>query len=167
MSPNTLQPSFKQLIVRQAGTWDPLIQCCNTCTWTNVSLSNKIQRNYKRLKIIVCMCSWGKLRTRRYKKTKKPNCHFWRAGSKNRVSVAKAGYWECPLHSTPPKGWTKLLSYPFSSTHRLTSTYPHSIQGTSLPPPRGASKGNHYLFSLPPAAAGAPVKPSLNFWSGI
>ena len=42
----------------------------------NVSSSNKIQSNYKGLKIAACMHSWGKLWTTRYKKTKEPNCHF-------------------------------------------------------------------------------------------
>ena len=38
------------------GTWDPLLQCCNACTWTHLS-SNKIQRNYMGLKIITCKLS--------------------------------------------------------------------------------------------------------------
>ena len=48
---------------------EPGILYCNVCIWTNVSWSNKIQRNYKGLKITVCMSSWNKLRTR-YKKTR-------------------------------------------------------------------------------------------------
>ena len=44
--------------------------CCSAGTWTNVSSSNKIQRNYKGLKITACVCSWDKLWTIRYKKTK-------------------------------------------------------------------------------------------------
>jgi len=38
---------------------------------------------------------------KRYKKVKKPNCH-WRPKSQKRVSGAKAGCSECPLHTTPP-----------------------------------------------------------------
>ena len=54
--------------------------------------------------------------------------------------------------------------WPDSWTH----PYPHRVEGTSLPPLREpASKGNCYLFSLPPGAAGAPVKPCLNFLSGL
>ena len=34
-------------------------------------------------------------------------------------------------------------------------------------PPQGASKGTCYLFSLPAATAGAPVKTCLNFLSGL
>ena len=37
-----------------SGTWDPLLQCCSACTWTNVFPSNKIQRNSKGLKITAC-----------------------------------------------------------------------------------------------------------------
>ena len=35
---------------RQAGTWDSLLQRCTACTWTNLSSSDKIPRNYKILK---------------------------------------------------------------------------------------------------------------------
>ena len=40
----------------KAGTWDLHRSAWN---WTNFSVSNQIQRNYKGLKITVCMCSWG------------------------------------------------------------------------------------------------------------
>ena len=60
-----------QAEVRQAGTWDPFLQYCSDCTCTNISLSNKIQRNYKGLKITAC-----KFWTKRFKETKEPNCHF-------------------------------------------------------------------------------------------
>ena len=52
-------------------TRDPFLHYCNACIRTNVSSSNTIQRNYKELKITVCPCSWGKLWTTCYKKTKK------------------------------------------------------------------------------------------------
>ena len=50
------------------------------------------------------------------KRPKRPNCHFWGAWSKNRVSGVKAGYCICPLHTTPPKGWGKHLSHPSGPT---------------------------------------------------
>ena len=59
--------------MRQVGTWDPLLQCLHL---DKHLLSYKIQRNYKGLKIYACLCSWGKSSMKRYKKTKKPNCHF-------------------------------------------------------------------------------------------
>ena len=83
------------------------------------------------------MCSWGKFWTTRHKKTKKPNCHFWRSGCKNTVSWAKAGSCPCPLHSTPPKGWANLPKPPLWPDHWTHPTViPHSI-------------GTSYLFSLP------------------
>ena len=108
--------------------WDlgPWTLYCSVCTWTNASSRNKIQRNYKGLKITACMHSWDKLWTRRYKKTKKSQCHFWRAGSKNRVSGAKAGYCPRPLHSTPPKGRANHLSHTSSPTHGHTPTLTHT-----------------------------------------
>ena len=48
--------------------WDrlgPETLCCSACSWTNVSWSNKIQRNYKGLTITACMHSWAKLRTQK------------------------------------------------------------------------------------------------------
>ena len=98
------------------------------------------------------MCSWGKLWTTRYKKTKNPTATSEEPG-------AKAGYRACPLHSTPPKGRADSLSHPSGLTPGHTPT--------QLTPPQGASKGTCYLFSLPRAAAGAPIKPCLNFLSGF
>ena len=47
------------------------------------------------LKITACKHSCGKFWTKRYKKTKKPNCSFWRAGSQGRVLLHMA-----PAHTT-------------------------------------------------------------------
>ena len=92
---------------RQAGTWDPQRQGCSACPWTQLSSSNNNNKNPKTcmgLKITMCMHSWGKFWTKRYKETKKPNCHFWRVWNKNRGLGAKAGYWACPPHSALQKG---------------------------------------------------------------
>ena len=62
------------------------------------------------------MRSLGKIMDKRYKETKKPNCHFCGARSESKESGAKAGYRACPLHTTPPKGWTKHLSHPSGPT---------------------------------------------------
>ena len=48
------------------------ILCFSACTWTKISCSNKIQRNYKGLKITACMCNWNKVWIVRYKETKNP-----------------------------------------------------------------------------------------------
>ena len=78
-----------------------------------------------------------------------------------------------PAHSStkgvgrPPK--PPLCPYPPSCPYRK----PHlrdQLTHTPTPTPhlpRGASKGTSCLFSLPLATAGAPVKPCLNFSSGL
>ena len=48
----------------------------NVYTWTYLSWSNEIQRNYLGLKITACMQQLGKILDERHKKTKKLNCHF-------------------------------------------------------------------------------------------
>ena len=45
--------------------------CCNACTWTHLSWSNKTQRNYMGLKITVHEQS-GQILDKRYKETKNP-----------------------------------------------------------------------------------------------
>ena len=55
--------------LKQARTWDPSLQSCNACTWTNLSWNNKILRNYKGLKITACM-QLGQILDKRYKKKK-------------------------------------------------------------------------------------------------
>ena len=52
--------------MRQAGTWD-LEPFAAVLAPGQMSPSNKIQRNYKGLKITACMYSWGKLWTKRPK----------------------------------------------------------------------------------------------------
>ena len=80
--------------------WDrlgPGTLCCSTCTWTNTSLSNRMQRNYKGLKITACMCCWGKLPTIRFKKSKNPT-------ATSEEQEAKTEYCACFLHTVSPKG---------------------------------------------------------------
>ena len=77
--------------------WDrlgPGTLCRSACTWTNISSSNEIQRNYKGLKITVCMQSWGKLWTIRYKKTEKTQLPL--------LKSRKAAYLEQKQKHIPP-----------------------------------------------------------------
>ena len=149
------------LLLRQAwdmGCFATVLQCLH--------LDSKIQRDYTGLKITVCMCSWGKLWTKRYKKTKEPNWYFWRVGRRNRVLGAKAGYCACLLHSTPPKRWVDHLSHP--SSRPLNTSLPSPYIRNQLSPPRGVSEqGKLLLCSLPAVSAGTPVRPCLNFLSGL
>ena len=99
-------------------------------------LVNKIQGNYKGLKITACMHSWDKIWTKRYKKTKKkPN---WisveeqgvRAGSKSRVLCMPP----CKQHHQRSGGNTPEPSLqPSACTH----PYCHPVQRTSSFPPLG------------------------------
>ena len=70
-----------------------------------------------------------------------------------------------PAHTTT-KGWSDHLSYPSSPTPGHTPTLT-PYKEPAHHPRQGVSKGNCYLFSLTPAAAGAPVKPCLNFLPGL
>ena len=155
---------------RRQCVWDELgpgTLGCSAGTWTDSSLSHKIQRNYKGLKITECMCSWGKLRTTRYEKTKKPTATSEDPGAK--AGWAKARYCARPLHTTPPKGWANHLSCPSNSTPAPAPTLTLYKEPTHRPASLQdrVSQGICYLFSFPPAAAGAPVKPWLNFLSGL
>ena len=100
---------------------DPFLQCCNACFWRKVCSSTKKQRNYMGLKITACISCWGQFwakDTKRPKKKKKdtPNCHFWIAGSRNRVLGTKAGYCAFSLHSPSTKKCAKHLSHTSSPT---------------------------------------------------
>lgn len=142
--------------MREAGTWDlgSGTLYCSVCTWASILSSHKIQRNYMELKITVCMCSWSKPWTVRYKKTKKPNCHFWRTRSKNRVCI-------CHLHSIPPKGWANHLK-PFqptpAPTHKRDQLNPHFGEWAR-------EQDTCYHFSL--LQQGPQIKPLLNFFFGL
>ena len=83
-------------------------------TWTNTCSSNKIQRNYKGLKITVCMWSWGKFYTKKThndKKKRNPTATSEELEQKQPLG-AKAKCRACPLHSTWPP------ASPLSSPHR-------------------------------------------------
>ena len=70
--------------------------CCRACTWTNISSSNKIQRNSKGLNLTACMHSWGKFWTR---DTKRPKTHLPTLEEPGAKALCRA----CPLHRTTPK----------------------------------------------------------------
>ena len=66
-----------------------LLQCGSAYIWTHLSSNNKIQRNYVRLKITVCMHSWTNSGQKIQRDWKNPNVSFEDPGAK---SGAKAGY---------------------------------------------------------------------------
>ena len=147
--------------------WDrlgPGTLCCKACTRPHLSSSYKIQRNYMGLEITVCMCSWGKFWTKRYKEKKKnqPTAISEEPGAKI------LGVWPQSrvLHISTTKGWTNHLSHPCSSTSGLTPALTHILRN-ELTLPWGMSKGTCCLFSLLPAKARSPIKHCLNFLSGL
>ena len=105
------------VFLRQAGSWNPLQQGCKTCSWTYLSWSYKTQRSYMGLKLAVCMHSWSEFWTKRYKDKKTPNCHFWRARSKE---TGVLGTKQGTAHVPTAKGWANHLSHPSSPTPRHT-----------------------------------------------
>ena len=116
----------------------------------------KYKQTVKRLKTTMCMHSWGKLWTRYKKKNRKPNCHFQRARSKSRNLGAKAGYYVCPLHSTPPKGRANDLSHPSTPTAGHIPTFT-PYKGISLPL-LGRKHGKLLLVFIPHCYNRAPNK---------
>ena len=167
-----MQRESKDLVGAETGwTWGPLLQClrqagpgalcCSAYTWTHVSSSNKIQRNYRGLKITACMCSWGKFWTKRPPKTQPPLLRGW---EQKPCQEQKQGTAHAPCTQHHPWGGQS-----------TSATLPAGPRDTSPPSPhirnqlplRGASKGTCYLFSLSPAAARAPIKPGLNFLSDL
>lgn len=169
------QLSTQQLRVLHRSHRDglgPGTLCCNPCTWTNVSSNNKIQRNLKGLKILLLACVTGANLWTRYKKTKiqLPLLKSWeqRYGvrSKSRVS-GKSRVLHMPLALSTTKGMPNHLSHSSSLTLGHTPTLtPYKEPGSSSRS-KGAGKGTCYFFSIPPVSAGAPIKPCLNFLSGL
>ena len=123
------KPEFPLLLLllshlRQAGTW------------TKVSWSIKMQRQYKGRKSAACMHSWDKLWATRYKKIK-PQLPLLRCWEQKQGSAYK------PTHSTT-KGWADHLSHPSCLTHGSTPNItPH--KGPACPPQDWARE----LVSLP------------------
>ena len=76
--------------------------------------------------------------TKQTNKKKTPNYHFWRVGSKNKVTGVKARYYACSLQSTPWKGWARHLNHLTSLTpDHISVLTPH--KEATQQPPQGAS----------------------------
>lgn len=84
--------ALKKLI--QAGTWDPSL---SACTWTNASSINKMQRNYKGLKInCTHACTVG-ANYEQDTKRQKPQLPLLRSQKQKR------GYCTWSMHTAPPR----------------------------------------------------------------
>ena len=125
----------------------------------------KYKQTVKRLKTTMCMHSWGKL-WRRYKKKKKTES----VTASSEEPGAKAGTWEqkqctvcAPSIQHHQRGGQITSAIPLPQP--LDTSLPSSHRRNQLAPPLGASMGNCYLFLLPTATTGPPIKPCLNFLS--
>ena len=141
--------------LRQAGSWDPLLQFYDDCTGTHLSSSDKIQRNCMGLKITACM-QLGQILDKRDQKTQLPLL---------KSPEHKQGTAHAPCTHRHLRGGQTTRATP--PAQPLDTPLPSPHIRNQLPPPWGASNGTCCLFSLLLAAAGAPVKPCLNFLSGL
>ena len=115
--------SYRDLLVRQSWNLGPF--CSSACTWIHLSLSNKIQRNYRGLKITGCMGVRANSGEKDTKKPKNPTATIEEPGKKQ-------GFWsKSRLLCMPPalnitKGMGKTPKPPFRS-NPWTHPYPHSM----------------------------------------
>ena len=90
----------------------------------------------------------GQILDQKIQKDKKPNCRFWRAGSKNNwVSGAKAGYCSCPPALNTTKGWANHLSHPSGLTPGHSPTLTPNKEWAC--PTLGSKQGNLLLVFAP------------------
>ena len=144
------------------------VSCSSAYSWTNVSLSNKIQTNYKGLKITACVYSWGKLLTTRHKKTPNPTATSERLRTKTRVVVV--GSKSRVLLIPPAPNTTKRVGRPLKPPSSPTpghTAYPHPLEGTSVPRLGEGAREPVSYFRFPLLLAGAPIKSPLNLLSGL
>ena len=153
--------------MRQAVNWDTLLQCCNACTWTNLSASNKIQRNYMGLKLTACTHRWGKLWTKSPKNptatSEEPGAKTGCREQKQVLSMPLALNTTIGVGKTPkPPLWPDPPDTPLPSPRLRNQLAPPSgsQQGKLLPvlAPRCCSKGPNK--ALPEF----PVWPLVNFY---
>ena len=98
----------------------------------------------------------GQIMDKRCKKTKNPAATSEDLGAKTGCQEQK----QFPEHLTPAAGWAGHVSHLFGSD---TGCIPNRTPCKELACLSHQAKGNSCLFSLPSAAAGAPVKPCLHF----
>ena len=127
--------------------------CCSACTWTNISSSNKIQRNYKELKITMHE-RLGQIMDNNIKKGKK---------KKKKIPIltseemrAKAEQWARHLRTPAPKEYTNHLGHPSDLISGHTPTLTKEQIRPSAP---GSEQGNLLLVLVPP-----PIKPCLHLF---
>ena len=103
-----------------AGTWDHLWQCCNACTWTHLSLSNRIQRNCIGLKITACVLSWDKFWTQKIQRDQETQLPLLKSLEQKQGVGSKSKVLRMPPAHTTTYGVGKHLSHPSGDTPTLT-----------------------------------------------
>ena len=71
------------------------------------------------------MHGWSKFWTKDTKRPGNPTDTSEEPGTKALNGKQKRGYWACPLHTIPPKGWANHLSH--TSNHPWMHPYPHRL----------------------------------------
>ena len=98
--------------LRQAGTWNPFLQCLHLDT------PLLQQQNIKKLYWTKNECVHEQLGQildpKDTKRSKNPTATFKETGTKNRVPEAKEEYYACPLHTPQFKGLANHVNHPYS-----------------------------------------------------
>ena len=138
--------------LRQAGTWDPLLQCYTACRRTHLSLRNKIKKKKKKLYGFKSNCTHASVKVNSVQKTQrgqKPQLPFLKGLEEEQGVRSKSRANPYTQHHVRGGQTTQDTPWP----HRWIHLHPHPIWGTSLSSFREQASGGPYcLFSLPSAA---------------
>ena len=151
--------ALRGVYVRQAGTWDLLLKCCNACTWISPWVTKYEETVW--VKKSLCARATEANAEQIIQRDQKAQLPLLKSPEK------KQGTAHSPLHKTSPKGWANHLSHPSGLTPEHTPTLtPYKEQ--ARPPLQGAGKPKGNLCVLtPPCCSRGPSKVYLNFLSGL
>ena len=141
--------------MRQAGTWDHLLQCLHL---DKCFLQQQNTKKYKGLNNCI-HAQLGQLRNNKIQKDQKPNHHFWGVGSKSSVLHMILAHTTTKGVGRPPKPPSGLtLDLPLPSSHLRDQLSP--------PPAPGSKQGNLLLVFSPSCCSTSPSKalPEFHFW---
>ena len=132
--------------------WGPGALSCSACTWTDCLPEPQNTKELKGTKITAVGANYDN----KLQEDQKANWHFWRGGNKNRALCM-------PPANNTPRGVDKPSKAPLQLIPGRIPTLTPNEEPAHLP------TGNEpvTLFSLPSAAAGAPIKPWLDILSGL
>ena len=106
----------------------------------------------------------GQIMAKKCKRPKISTTTSEELGAKTGCWEQKAGYHAWPLHTASPKGWTNQLGHP-SIPLDTPLLSPHLRKKLALP--SVSKQRGSLLFALPPAVAGARIKPLFSFLFGL